>query len=51
MDKKIVIIGAGPTGLGAAYRLHELGYDNWALYEKSFTYWASASLPGPMCPL
>ena len=27
-SKKIVIIGAGPTGLGAAYRLHELGYDN-----------------------
>jgi protoporphyrinogen oxidase len=33
--KKIVIIGAGPTGLGAAYRLHELGYENWILYEKS----------------
>ncbi|MGD0823960.1 MAG: FAD-dependent oxidoreductase, partial [Terriglobales bacterium] len=35
ITKKIVIIGAGPTGLGAAYRLHELGYDNWVLYEKS----------------
>jgi protoporphyrinogen oxidase len=34
-SKKIVIIGAGPTGLGAAYRLNELGYDNWVLYEKS----------------
>ena len=34
-NEKIVIIGAGPTGLGAAYRLHELGYQNWALYEKS----------------
>jgi protoporphyrinogen oxidase len=34
-NEKIVIIGAGPTGLGAAYRLHELGYDNWTLYEKS----------------
>jgi protoporphyrinogen oxidase len=34
-NRKIVIIGAGPTGLGAAYRLHELGYDNWVLYEKS----------------
>src|ERR1041385_3399921 len=33
--KKIVIIGAGPTGLGAAYRLQELGYENWELYEKS----------------
>jgi protoporphyrinogen oxidase len=35
MSKKIVIIGAGPPGLGAAYRLHELGYDDWVLYEKS----------------
>jgi protoporphyrinogen oxidase len=33
--KKIVIIGGGPTGLGAAYRLHELGYDNWSLYEQN----------------
>src|SRR5208282_3380033 len=32
-SNRIVIIGAGPTGLGAAYRLHELGYDNWMLYE------------------
>jgi protoporphyrinogen oxidase len=32
---EIVIIGAGPAGLGAAYRLHELGYQNWILYEKS----------------
>ena len=23
---RIVILGAGPTGLGAAYRLRELGY-------------------------
>jgi len=34
-SNRIVIIGAGPTGLGAAYRLHELGYDNWVLYEGS----------------
>jgi protoporphyrinogen oxidase len=32
---KIIIVGGGPTGLGAAYRLHELGYDNWKLYEKN----------------
>lgn len=34
-DKKIVIIGAGPTGLGAAYRLKELGYKNFVVYERS----------------
>jgi UDP-galactopyranose mutase len=30
---RIVIIGAGPTGLGAGYRLQELGYDDWVLLE------------------
>jgi protoporphyrinogen oxidase len=35
MNDKIVIIGAGPTGLGAAYRLKELGYKNFHLYERS----------------
>lgn len=32
-SKKIVILGAGPTGLGAAYRLHELGYTNFEVIE------------------
>lgn len=32
--KRIVILGAGPTGLGAAYRLQELGYENWDIYEQ-----------------
>jgi protoporphyrinogen oxidase len=31
---KIVIIGAGPTGLGAAHRLQELGISNFVLFEK-----------------
>jgi len=30
---KIVIIGAGPTGLGAAYRLRELGHTDFTLLE------------------
>ena len=32
-NPRIVIIGAGPTGLGAGYRLQELGYDNWVILE------------------
>lgn len=35
MSSRIVVIGAGPTGIGAAYRLHELGYENWNLYERN----------------
>jgi protoporphyrinogen oxidase len=34
-EKKIVIIGGGPTGIGAAYHLSKLGYKNWTLYEKN----------------
>ena len=30
---KIVIIGAGPTGLAAGYRLRELGYTNFTMLE------------------
>lgn len=32
-EKRIVILGAGPTGLGAAWRLNELEYENWELLE------------------
>jgi protoporphyrinogen oxidase len=31
----ILILGAGPCGLGAAYRLHELGHPQWRLAEKN----------------
>lgn len=34
MKKKYVIIGTGPTGLGAAYRLKELGETDFVLLEK-----------------
>jgi protoporphyrinogen oxidase len=34
MDKKIVIVGAGPTGLGAAWRLQELKHRTYKLFEK-----------------
>ena len=33
--KKIIILGAGPTGLGAAYQLQKLNYKNWNIYEKN----------------
>ncbi|MDB4886025.1 MAG: UDP-galactopyranose mutase [Gemmatimonadetes bacterium] len=32
---RIVVIGAGPTGLAAGYRLRELGYTNFRLLEAS----------------
>jgi len=31
--KKIVILGAGPTGLGAAYRLRETGHEDFVVLE------------------
>lgn len=34
MSQQILIIGAGPTGLGAAHRLNELGHINWQLFEQ-----------------
>jgi len=30
---RVVILGAGPTGLGAAYRLGEIGHEDWDIYE------------------
>lgn len=31
---KILILGAGPCGLGAAYHLNKLGYTDWQMYER-----------------
>lgn len=31
--KRILVIGGGPCGLGAAWRLNALGHTDWALYE------------------
>src|SRR5438045_5048235 len=33
-EKKFIIIGAGPTSLGAAYRLKELGFNNFQMYDR-----------------
>ena len=34
-SRRIVILGAGPTGLGAAYRLAELGHQDWSVFERT----------------
>lgn len=31
----ILILGAGPCGLGAAYHLHKLGHAHWQLFERN----------------
>ncbi|KAG9394216.1 Protein of unknown function DUF707 [Carpediemonas membranifera] len=36
MYAPVVVLGAGPTGLGAAHRLQELGFDNYQVYEATY---------------
>ena len=33
-DSRVVILGAGPTGMGVAHRLLELGYDKIQIYDR-----------------
>lgn len=32
---RVVIVGAGPTGLGAAWRLQSLGHDDWTVLDRA----------------
>jgi protoporphyrinogen oxidase len=34
---RVLVVGAGPTGLGAAWRLHELGCDDFLVLEAGET--------------
>lgn len=34
VSKRITILGAGPTGLAAAYRLAEIGHSDWEIFER-----------------
>lgn len=34
LKKRVIIIGSGPCGLGAAYCLRRIGHKNWVVYEK-----------------
>src|SRR4030042_3652047 len=48
MDKKFVILGAGPTGLGSAIKLKELGHKNFLILDKeSYVGGLSASFQDP----
>ncbi|RMH46886.1 MAG: amine oxidase, partial [Gammaproteobacteria bacterium] len=31
---RIVVLGSGPTGLGAGWRLNQSGHDDWRLFDR-----------------
>ena len=35
MNSKIVVLGGGPTGLGACTRLQQMGHKSWTLIDKN----------------
>jgi cation diffusion facilitator CzcD-associated flavoprotein CzcO len=51
-DLRIVIIGAGMSGILAAIKLHAVGYSNYAIYEKAARLggtWRENTYPGLAC--
>ena len=51
-NPRIVIIGAGMAGILTAIKLHEAGYDNYVIYEKSDRVggtWRENTYPGIAC--
>ncbi len=34
MNSVVILLGGGPTGLGSAWRLNEIGHTNWLLFER-----------------
>jgi len=47
----VLVVGAGPTGLGAATRLHQIGSSEWLLVEQNnevSEVWPT--IPGPSLP-
>lgn len=46
----VLILGAGPTGLGAATRLNQHGHDDWMVVDQVSTRWDCLRTPGMDMP-